>query len=78
MAQKQFDTKTTGVSYRNYQRAEGGEELNKSVLEVIATFYDKYLKEQKGYKKNVILDDIIIKNHKNENEIQQIFLKVLQ
>lgn len=71
LAQKQFDTKTTGVSYRNYQRAEGGEELNKSVLEVIATFYDKYLKEQKGYKKNVILDDIIIKNHKNENEIQQ-------
>ena len=71
LGQKQFDIKTTGISYRNYQRAEGGEELNKSVLEVIATFYDKYLKEQKGYKKNVILDDIIISNRKNLNQIQQ-------
>jgi len=71
LGQKHFDIKTTGISYRNYQRAEGGEELNKSVLEVIATFYDKYLKEQKGYKKNVILDDIIISNKKNLSEIQQ-------
>ena len=71
LGQKHFDSKKTGISYRNYQRAEGGEELNKNVLEVIATFYDKYLKEQKGYKKNVILDDIIINNEKKGDEIQQ-------
>ena len=69
--QKYFDAKTTGLSYRNYQRAEGSEELNKSVLEKIATFYDKYLKEQKGYKKNVILDDIVINNQKNQDDIKQ-------
>ena len=69
--QKHFDTKATGISYRNYQRAEAGEKLNKSVLETIATFYDKYLKEEKGYKKNVILDDIILDNEKIDKENQQ-------
>ena len=73
--QKYFDAKKTGISYRNYQRAEGGEELNKNVLEVIATFYDKYLKEQKGYKKNVVLDDIVINKEKHKkNSVQQIEL----
>lgn len=69
--QKHFDTKATGISYRNYQRAEAGEKLNKSVLETIATFYDKYLKEEKGHKKNVILDDIILDNEKVDKENQQ-------
>ena len=67
--QSYFLKKSEGFSYRQYQRAEAGEELPKEVLARIAKFYDKYLKEHKGYKENIFVDQIIDDKKIHINEI---------
>ena len=67
--QSYFLKKSEGFSYRQYQRAEAGEEIPKEVLARIAKFYDKYLKEHKGYKENIFVDQIIDDKKMHINEI---------
>ena len=67
--QSYFVTKREGFSYRQYQRAEAGEKINKEVLASIAKFYDKYLKKHKGYKENIFVDQIINDEKMQINEI---------
>ena len=67
--QSYFIKKSEGFSYRQYQRAEAGEKINKKVLASIAKFYDKYLKEHKGYKENIFVDQIIDDEKMQINEI---------
>ena len=64
LKQTYFREKPQGFSYRNYQRAEGGEKLNKDVLDAIAKFYDQFFKTNKGSKDNITLEDIILKEQK--------------
>lgn len=61
-----FKDHAEGFSYRNYQRAEAGEVLNKDVLDAIAKFFDQFFKKNKGSKNNITLEDIIEKENKLE------------
>ena len=46
LTQKEVISKGLTLSYRQYQRAEGGKKLSVMDLERIATFYDDYLKKK--------------------------------
>ena len=67
LKQTYFKDNAEGFSYRNYQRAEGGQELGKDVLDSIAKFYDQWFKNNRGSKDNITLEDIITKQPKNED-----------
>ena len=63
-----------GISYRQYQRAEAGEEVSKNLLDSIARFYDQFLKNKKGSKENITFENLVkktdIKNKDTEKKNQ--------
>lgn len=67
LTQSQVIDKGLTLSYRQYQRAEGGKKLSLNDLENIAKFYDNYLKKT-VHKINVYVDDIILKDKKEKIE----------
>lgn len=67
LTQSQVIDKGLTLSYRQYQRAEGGKKLSLHDVEKIAKFYDNYLKKTVN-KTNVYVDDIIIKDNKVKTE----------
>lgn len=71
LKQTYFNKKSEGFSYRNYQRAEAGETISKDVLDSIAKFYDQHFKNYKGDKTNITLEDVIIKETKDERTNQE-------
>ncbi len=69
LTQSQVISKGLTLSYRQYQRAEGGKEkVSFKDVENIAKFYDKYLKENTDHKINVYVDDIIVEDRKDKTE----------
>ncbi len=60
LTQKELRGKGLNLSYRQYQRAEGGEKISFADLERIAEFFDGYLKNKFGNKDNVYVDDITL------------------
>ena len=69
LTQLYFNKKNSeGFSYRNYQRAEAGEEMSKNVLVSIAKFYDKFLKSTNKSSKNITIEDIIIKDSSTKTD----------
>ncbi len=58
-----------GISYRQYQRAESGEEVSKNLLDSIARFYDQFLKNKKGSKVNITFENLVKKNENINNKV---------